>query len=441
MKRRRTQRRHLFALSLCALGLLTACQAPQALVDLTGQDTSAPATQETEPVAQISPQAMGYLDAAAYGDGFLAVGTQGRLDQISAGGGVTQLDSGMDGALSQVAVRQADAVAVGENGGIRLTQGEQPVVLELPVDAALHSVCFFQSRCFLGGEAGTLLSSTDLKLWNTEKLPVSGNVTGLAATQQQCMAATDRGELAVTTDGSHWTVLDYNEYYAKQVRFTGIIQDGTMFWAYGTEADGTAMVVMSTMGSVWTERVLEVYDQNQVIDGGEKPIADMAFDGQQEIAVFGTETALILPECIQCNLLETVSELPVSAVACNGETVLFAGADYHFTIKNNSDVRQRKIKADAMKDKMDAGAFVIDVRTREEFETLHISGSVNIPVDELAEVLPQFCPDQTSEIIFYCASGIRSAAALEQALEMGYENVYDFGSIDDWPGDVIAQIS
>lgn len=421
---------------MTALCLLTACQAGQTPDE--AQTPPADAVQETEPAAPAS-QEQGYLDAAAYDGAFLAVGTQGRMDRIALDGTVTQLDTGMDGALSQVAVGQTWAVAVGAQGGVCLGQDGGILPLAVPVDTPLYSVCFFGDRCLIGGAAGKLLSSGDLADWNETALPVSGNITGLAADAARCMAVTDQGEVAVTTDGSQWTALSYNEYYGKQVRFSGVIQDGSMFWAYGTEADGTAMVVMSTMGNVWTERILDVYSQNQVIDGAERPITDLAFDGTQEIAVFGSETALILPDCTECNLLETVSDTQVTTLACCDGMVLFAGADYTFCLTDNSDVRQYQIKAAAMEEKRAAGALVIDVRGPEEYDQSHIPGSVNIPVDELEDKLPQFCADRAREMIFYCASGKRSAAALEQALAMGYENVFDFGSIDNWPGELITQ--
>ncbi|HCC35092.1 MAG TPA: hypothetical protein DEQ02_05455 [Ruminococcaceae bacterium] len=45
-------------------------------------------------------------------------------------------------------------------------------------------------------------------------------------------------------------------------------------------------------------------------------------------------------------------------------------------------------------------------------------------------------PDKSREIIFYCAAGGRAQTALEQALDLGYETVYNLGGISDWPYEI-----
>ena len=56
------------------------------------------------------------------------------------------------------------------------------------------------------------------------------------------------------------------------------------------------------------------------------------------------------------------------------------------------------------------GAIVLDVRTKGEYGSGHIKGSVNIPVDQLQKNLQKF-KDKKRPIITCCASGMRSASA------------------------------
>ena len=42
-------------------------------------------------------------------------------------------------------------------------------------------------------------------------------------------------------------------------------------------------------------------------------------------------------------------------------------------------------------------------------------------------------------ILVYCRSGRRSKEAAEKLLALGYQNVYDFGGIVDWPYDVVQE--
>jgi rhodanese-related sulfurtransferase len=83
--------------------------------------------------------------------------------------------------------------------------------------------------------------------------------------------------------------------------------------------------------------------------------------------------------------------------------------------------------------KLENGAFLIDVRTKEEFATGHIAQSILIPVDEIKDEVSAIVPDKTATIIVYCRSGNRSKRAAYDLIELGYENVFDLGGIISWP--------
>ena len=63
---------------------------------------------------------------------------------------------------------------------------------------------------------------------------------------------------------------------------------------------------------------------------------------------------------------------------------------------------------------------------------------VLIPVDELSERAEREFPDQRSLILVYCRSGRRSEQAARMLVEMGYNHVYDFGGINDWPYETVS---
>ena len=74
-------------------------------------------------------------------------------------------------------------------------------------------------------------------------------------------------------------------------------------------------------------------------------------------------------------------------------------------------------------------AVVIDVRSFDEFNTGHIDGSINIPVDTISTVTY----DKDTVIIVYCASGMRSANAAKTLVDLGYTNVYNLdGGLINW---------
>jgi rhodanese-related sulfurtransferase len=77
------------------------------------------------------------------------------------------------------------------------------------------------------------------------------------------------------------------------------------------------------------------------------------------------------------------------------------------------------------KEVMTNGAVILDVRTKGEFKTGHINGSVNIPLPELNKKLTKL--DKSKTIITCCASGVRSGSAKSILKSSGFE-AYNGGS-------------
>lgn len=72
------------------------------------------------------------------------------------------------------------------------------------------------------------------------------------------------------------------------------------------------------------------------------------------------------------------------------------------------------------------GALIIDVRTKEEFNEGHITGSLNIPLDKISEATSWLLKEVP--IILVCASGSRSGLAKDFLDTQGYKEVYNGGA-------------
>lgn len=93
-----------------------------------------------------------------------------------------------------------------------------------------------------------------------------------------------------------------------------------------------------------------------------------------------------------------------------------------------------KINAEEAKVMMDEQEVtVVDVRTAEEYAGGHIPGAVPVPLDTIGEEPPVLLPDKNAVLLVYCRSGVRSKRAAERLAELGYQHIYDFGGIIDWP--------
>ena len=80
-----------------------------------------------------------------------------------------------------------------------------------------------------------------------------------------------------------------------------------------------------------------------------------------------------------------------------------------------------------------AGAVIIDVRTKGEFASGHIKGSINIPLDTVASKANTL--DKNKVIITCCASGMRSASAASMLKSKGFET-YNGGGWSSLQGKV-----
>ena len=81
-----------------------------------------------------------------------------------------------------------------------------------------------------------------------------------------------------------------------------------------------------------------------------------------------------------------------------------------------------------LKEKIESGAVLIDVRSPGEFASGHINGSVNIPLDRIGSQLQVLKKDKP--IVVFCRSGNRSKAAKGLLEQKGFSNVTDGGSIN-----------
>lgn len=73
------------------------------------------------------------------------------------------------------------------------------------------------------------------------------------------------------------------------------------------------------------------------------------------------------------------------------------------------------------------GAVIIDVRTANEYDTGRIPGSVNIPVDRIAVNIRRI-KDMERPVICCCSSGARSSKATGILKENGLKEVYNGGN-------------
>ena len=81
-----------------------------------------------------------------------------------------------------------------------------------------------------------------------------------------------------------------------------------------------------------------------------------------------------------------------------------------------------------LKNLINEGAFLVDVRSPGEFAEGHVKGSVNIPLDRVTAEIAKF--KNKKNIIVFCRSGNRSGQAKSILAQNGFTNVINGGTWD-----------
>jgi phage shock protein E len=90
-----------------------------------------------------------------------------------------------------------------------------------------------------------------------------------------------------------------------------------------------------------------------------------------------------------------------------------------------------KVASSIVKQKLESGATIVDVRTPDEFRDGAYPGAKNIPLSELGRRLGEIPKDKP--VVLYCASGARSSSAARTMKQAGYTDVINAGGLADMP--------
>ncbi len=85
-----------------------------------------------------------------------------------------------------------------------------------------------------------------------------------------------------------------------------------------------------------------------------------------------------------------------------------------------------------IKEKIAAGARIVDVRSPAEFKDGAYPGAVNIPLPLLPLRMKELEP-RDKPIVLYCASGARSGQGMRFLRQNGFTDVVNAGGLDEMP--------
>ena len=92
-------------------------------------------------------------------------------------------------------------------------------------------------------------------------------------------------------------------------------------------------------------------------------------------------------------------------------------------VVNDAKSRIKECDVEEARERIKAGADLIDVREDNEFERDHAEGARHMGRGIIERDIVQAYPDKDTELILYCGGGFRSALAADMLQKMGYSNV------------------
>ena len=79
------------------------------------------------------------------------------------------------------------------------------------------------------------------------------------------------------------------------------------------------------------------------------------------------------------------------------------------------------------------------MRTEAEYKDKHIPDAILVPNETIEEEAKDKLPDKEAVYLVHCRTGIRSKQASDTLVKLGYQNIYDFGGINDWPYETVRE--
>ena len=115
----------------------------------------------------------------------------------------------------------------------------------------------------------------------------------------------------------------------------------------------------------------------------------------------------------------------------NGTTWVVLGVFMVLILFKFNIGRRSQDELTAIRQAVEDGGLLLDVRSPREFKAGHLDEALNIPVGELHGRLEEL-GSKARPVVVYCASGARSRSASQLLRESGFHDVHDLGPWRNW---------
>lgn len=372
-------------------------------------------------------------NAVTYGKGiFVCVGAGGTILTSVNGTAWKKVRSGISTSLNGVFWNGEKFIVLGEQGVILVSKDAISWrKCNSGTRVSLKKAAGKKKQYVIVGDKGVILYSKDGEKWSKAVSSTNNCLRGVSADASLFIAVGDNSTIMSSADGVRWKAINkfvYSNWPASMLQ--DINWNGITFNIVGYTKTAVYPVYLqsSTAAGPWMNETL--YSVGTQDMSGIK-LRAIAWDGTQNIAVGSNGSVIALPECHKCRSYKSISGKTLWGVTPAKDRIVSVGNCGIHISEINTNIQS--VSPEIAIGRIASGAFLIDVRSPEEYSEKHIPKSVNIPLDVLGDKILGLVPEKGQEIIVYCASGIRSRKAAELLAKLHYTNIYNLGGINKWP--------
>lgn len=284
-----------------------------------------------------------YTDVVAYGDGFIAITNNGRIDWISYNGDVTKTKSFDGESFKRILINNLQLVILDVHGQILLFENDSSFhKIENQSQTIINCITLFKNRIIAGCDKGELCVENTDNSFKSIQLELKGSIISLSSGINDCWGVTDQGEIIHSNDGINWAIFDFNTLYKgfyKSCSFSKVLLASDQIAVVGRNEDGSPALFFSSKGNVWTERSLLFTDENGVMEMLKDAPNDIFYDHvNDQFILCGSEGQMLtVTSCSHCQRSHKIYNRKLNAIAGNNQKIVLVGeSDFRIVFDLNS---------------------------------------------------------------------------------------------------------
>jgi hypothetical protein len=282
----------------------------------------------------------GYRAVISYGDGFLAAGSGGRMDRISASGEIIKSETIPGEAFNSLYSDEQTFIAAGDKGTLLISSENGKFrKVESGTGSDINSLTVFRGKIIACADHGEIIVGDFQGSFKMIKPGLKGNIVSLSAGRSGCYGVTDAGEIVHSADGLKWEITDFNQVYAgyyKPCRFTQVLATENRVAITGYGDDGSPVMFFSNQGNVWTERPLNYTDELGITGFLEAIPNDLLYDefSDQFFVACSKGRLMKLPSCSHCNKVADFQVYDLEGISVNENVMVVVGENFFIKVLN-----------------------------------------------------------------------------------------------------------